>query len=148
MVSVKRIFILSVASCFAWNAANAEALYSVSTPVLSGQTLFDQQLTESGLVTIKPAVANASGDAAVMDQCLWSIFVNLDAGTPAFSAGKMICVGPNQEVLESMPLGEIAPFGQCANAKCSSFDVMGNTMVKMTLSNPLEFSLQPRNERQ
>jgi len=110
-------------------------------------TLFDQQLDETGLVTIKPTVLEAKGDAFVMDQCLWSINVDLDADLPTFSAGKMICVGPNQEVLESVPLGEIEAFGDCVDAKCSSLKVAGDQKVNMILADDLEFSLQPRNER-
>jgi len=128
--------------------AQAESLYQVDTQVLSAITLYDQELFENGLVTVKPSVgADAEGDLFALDKCLWSVNVSFSSDSVIFEPGKMICVGPNQEVLETTPVGAIEPFGECVDAACSSYQVHGDYEFKMTLSNPIALSLQPRNER-
>ncbi|TCS41994.1 hypothetical protein [Reinekea marinisedimentorum] len=128
--------------------ASADGLYRVEAPVLEGKTLFDQQLNGTSKVTVKPhASSEASGDTDVLSQCLWSVDVQLESGNVTLVPGKMICVGPQQEVLEAIPVGTVVSFGQCSNSACSQYQVAGNTTVSMTLSEPIEFSVQARNER-
>lgn len=146
---LKAIKPLAVVSAVFFSAfASAETLYSVSAESLVGQTLFDQTLIETSLVTVKPSTANsATGDIQVLDQCLWSVNVGVEDGQLVYSAGKMICVGPNQEVLETIPVGEIEPFAQCKSNDCAEVFVGGNLSVQINLQAPLDFTLQPRNER-
>lgn len=128
--------------------ASAEGLYLVESPALEGKTLFDQQLNGESMVTVKPFVSDqASGDTDVLSQCLWSVDVILENGGASFVPGKMICVGPQQEVLEAVPVGTVAAFGQCSNSSCTQYQVAGETVISMTLSEPIEFSVQARNER-
>jgi len=129
-------------------SVGADVLYTVNAAEIHGVTLFDQRLSESALVTIKPTVAavNTVG-ADVMKQCLWSVNVDFSSDSVAFEAGKMICIGPNREVLESTPLGTIKPFGKCADEACVNYLVKGNQAIMMELETPLSFTLQPRNER-
>jgi hypothetical protein len=130
-------------------AANsgADALYTVDSSELIASALFDQEITENTLVTVKPvASASATGDVQVLDQCLWSVGVTLESGSVTYTAGKMICVGPMQEVLESEPVGEFEEFGQCADS-CERITVKEGEEVVLKLSEALEFNLQPRNER-
>lgn len=127
----------------------AEPLYQVEVSQLNAETLFEQTLTESGVVTVKPQIpTSATGDIRVLDQCLWSVKIELGQQEPVLAPGKMICVGPNQEVLETIPQGVVASFGNCVDNSCSSWTVDGNVLVDMQLSSPLAFTLQPRNERQ
>lgn len=129
--------------------SNAEVLYSIESSELTGRTLFDQNLVENSVVTIKPTLSTtATGDVEVLNQCLWSVKVDfLEGGQVGFAPGKMICVGPQQEVLESTPVGTIEAFGTCANA-CASLSVKGDVTISMSLEQPLQFSVQARNERQ
>ena len=129
--------------------ANAEVLYSITSDELSGRTLFDQSLIESSVVTIKPTLSTtATGDVQVLNQCLWSVKVEFDgSGSVSYVPGKMICVGPQQEVLESIPVGSVKAFGECTSG-CESLNVSGDMDVVMTLEQPLEFNVQARNERQ
>jgi hypothetical protein len=127
----------------------AAGLYVVETPSLVGKTLFDQQLSGHSMVTVKPsAVSDAIDSDGVLSQCLWSVDVAFEGGSVALLPGKMICVGPEHEVLEAIPVGTIESFGHCANAACTEYQIKGDTEIKMTLSEPLEFSIQARNERQ
>lgn len=127
----------------------AESLYQIETSAINATTLFDQTLTEPGLVAVKPqANTDAVGDVDILQQCLWSVAVDFNQSPVLFSPGKMVCIGPNQEVLESIPEGEIVPFGQCSGLECSSYNVAGQQRVIIDLTGPLEFTLQPRNERQ
>lgn len=128
--------------------ASAEVLYSVESEELVATTLFDQVVQESSLVAVKPKLSpTATGDIQVLNQCLWSVSVQLTGDGVTYSPGKMVCVGPNQEVLEAIPVGEVEAFGTCSNSQCENLEVDGNAMVQMMLAEPLQFSLQPRNER-
>lgn len=128
--------------------AQAEALYAIDSDTLSATTLFEQVVQERTVVTVKPELsAMASGDVQVLNQCLWSIIIEPNAGSVRYAPGKMVCVGPQQEVLETVPQGEIAPFIDCS-AACERIVVPGSLTVEMSLAQPLEFNLQPRNERQ
>ncbi|MDN3649270.1 hypothetical protein QWZ13_10130 [Reinekea marina] len=123
-------------------------VYSATVKQLNAHVLFDQTLEGSGLVTVKPdSFTQASGDVDALKQCLWSVNVNLEAEKPVFSPGKMICIGPKQEVLEAIPQGTVEMEGQCLTDSCSQFEVAENTAVRLTFSAPLGLSLQPRNER-
>jgi hypothetical protein len=127
---------------------SAEVLYTVQSEELNATTLFDQVIQENALVAVKPKLSpSATGDIQVLNQCLWSVSIEMNNGDVAYSPGKMVCVGPNQEVLEAVPVGQIAAFGVCTNSQCDNLDVSGNESVLMTLSEPLQFTLQPRNER-
>jgi hypothetical protein len=127
----------------------AEPLYTVNSPKLVANALFEQTLSESSVVTVKPLQAESDvANADVTSQCLWSVTVMLEGGIASFKPGKMICIGPQQEVLETIPQGEVVPFGQCVDGTCEQYKVSANELVEMTLSEPLSFSLQPRNERQ
>ncbi|WP_196157706.1 hypothetical protein [Reinekea sp. G2M2-21] len=127
----------------------ADPLYTINSPFLTASSLFEQTITESAVVALKPETsAQASGDLEVLSQCLWSVTVTLDQGNVQYAPGKMICVGPKQEVLEAIPEGTITAFGACVTPACSSWMVNGQQLVEMALSSPLQFSLQPRNERQ
>lgn len=128
--------------------SSADSEYLLDASMITASALFEQTLVESSLVAVKPEVFDISIDAQqVSAQCLWSINVELGAAQPVFSPGKMICVGPNQEVLEVIPQGEINPFGECLDANCSQFKVGSAQSVTMALSAPLVLTLQPRNER-
>ncbi|EAR08554.1 hypothetical protein [Reinekea blandensis] len=128
-------------------AAAAETLYQIESAELNGLTLFEQVLTESTAVTVKPQLSTtATGDVGVLNQCLWSVIVTPGTDPVDLKPGKMICVGPQQEVLEATPQGVIEPFGACVD-DCTSWSVDGDVQVTMSLSAPLSFSLQPRNER-
>ena len=59
----------------------------------------------------------------------------------------MVCVGPAQEVLETIPSGTIESTGTCREDNCLPFAVAGGTTFVMQLNAPLSFDLQPRNER-
>lgn len=129
-------------------SASAESLYSIESPELVGTTLYAQSLSETGLVTVKPRVsAESIGDTEVLNQCLWSIQIVLGDGDVGYAPGKMVCIGPQQEVLESTPVGSIEPVGQCVTANCERVNIEANTYVVMTLSEPLAFDIQARNER-
>ncbi len=131
------------------SASLADPLYTVNSPLLTATSLFEQTITETAVVALKPVVsAQATGDLDVLSQCLWSVTVTLDEGTVQYAPGKMICVGPKQEVLEATPEGTITAFGACVTPACLSWTVKGQQSVVMELSAPLQFSLQPRNERQ
>jgi hypothetical protein len=126
---------------------SAEALYTVQSDSLMGTTLFDQSLSGEGMITVKPSIpASATGDLEVMSQCLWSVKVVLTDGTTHFEPGKMVCVGPKQEVLETIPHGDFDGFGEC-DSGCEHFLVAGSSEVVLNLAEPLSFTLQPRNER-
>ncbi|MFQ3229285.1 hypothetical protein [Reinekea sp.] len=127
----------------------ADVVYQASVKEITAHALFDQQIEQSGLITVKPEVfSEAKGDIQALEQCLWSVLVTLDAGQANFSAGKMICIGPEQEVLETIPMGEVALQGQCADTSCSVYNVTVDSLVTMSLTAPIEFTVQPRNERQ
>lgn len=124
----------------------AETLYSVQSQSLNGRVLYDQEITDDGVVTLKPSVpVSAQGDVAVLAQCLWSVHVNISSGNAEFRPGKMVCVGPKQEVLETIPVGNFESFGTCVD-RCRSFKATGDDEVIMDLEAPLNFTLQPRNE--
>ncbi len=126
----------------------SDDLFTVGVEQLEAKTLFDQTLSENGLITVKPMITNeADGDVEILNQCLWSVKVDFDQGSAVFAPGKMICVGPHQEVLESIPSGTIKSFGACTNNACDSFQVAGDITVIMTLDQPLGFNVQARNER-
>jgi hypothetical protein len=129
--------------------AGAETLYSVDIPTLTANALFDQVVKDSSVVTVKPnQIASSVDNAEALSQCLWSVTVSLDAGVPSFKPGKMICIGPEQEVLEALPQGEVLPFGQCVDDGCNEYKVSVSDVIEMTFSEPLSLNLQPRNERQ
>lgn len=126
----------------------ADGLYEVQVSQLVGKTLFDQSVKGRSMVTVKPVVSeSAKGDVSALNQCLWSVDIRLDGGAKEFVPGKMICVGPKQEVLEAVPVGTIEAFGDCTNDACDQMMVKGQTDVLMSLDEPLSFSIQPRNER-
>lgn len=126
----------------------ADVAYQASVKEITAHALFDQQIEQSGLVTVKPEVfSEAQGDTLALEQCLWSVLVTLESGQASFSAGKMICIGPQQEVLESIPEGEVELLGQCADTSCSVYNVAADSLVTMTLTAPIAFNVQPRNER-
>lgn len=126
----------------------AEGLYQIDAAELVGTTLFDQELLESGLVTVKPTVAaDSGGDLRVLAQCLWSVGIDLSQQPVILTPGKMVCVGPAQEVLETIPSGTIESADDCREASCIPYAVAGGTVFTMQLSAPLNFALQPRNER-
>ena len=128
--------------------AFAEPLYTVETDTIHGVTLFAQQLNEPMLVTVKPqSQATEQGDVEVLNQCLWSVKIDFSAEAVSFSAGKMICIGPKQEVLEAVPVGKVEAFGECVDVACDSYNVAAEAAVVMSLTEPLQFTLQPRNER-
>jgi hypothetical protein len=126
----------------------ADVIYQTSVKEITAHSLFDQQIEQSGLVTVKPEIfSEAQGDTQALEQCLWSVLVTLDSGQANFAAGKMICIGPRQEVLEAIPVGKVNLQGQCADNSCSVYNVTADSLVTMTLTAPIEFSVQPRNER-
>ena len=134
--------LMASASSFA-----ADTLYSVQSQSLNGRVLFDQQVTDGGMITLKPSLPDgAQGDLATLAHCLWSVKVKLSNSQTEFLPGKMVCVGPKNEVLETLPVGKFEVFGHCENG-CNAFSVRGNDEVVMELLAPLEFTLQPRNER-
>lgn len=149
MKAIGRASILFSVALVLMGRLGAEPLYQVDSPDLTGQTLFDQTLNETGNVTVKPLLSStATGDVDVLNQCLWSVTVELNSSQPTLKPGKMICVGPQQEVLETVPQGSIAAFGECTDSACTGWRVTGDSTIEMTLSAPLAFTLQPRNERQ
>lgn len=146
MSSIHKAVLCAGVLCSAM-AYSADALYTVESPTLAGTTLFDQTLSNEGVITVKPSIPpSATGDVRVLSQCLWSVKVILVDGKSQFSPGKMVCVGPKKEVLESVPVGVIEPFGVCED-ECQKLKVLGDSRIELTLSAPLSFSLQPRNER-
>lgn len=129
-------------------AISADVLYSVSASQLQGNSLYAQTLSETGSVTIKPSLsADALGDTYVLNQCLWSVFVVMETTGVSLQPGKMVCVGPEKEVLETTPVGEVTTFGECVGQNCEQYRVGSNVAVTMSLTAPLEFKRQPRNER-
>jgi len=133
-------------------SVQAESLYRVDAAELTGTSLFDQELLENGLVTVKPSVSDQSqGDLKVLERCLWSIGVEFSQSPVIFTPGKMICVGPDQEVLETIPSGTIEAIetsGGCSEEPCTTYRVSGGIEFTMHLNAALSFELQPRNERQ
>lgn len=128
-------------------SVTAETLYQIEAGELNAVTLFSQELNEPGVITVKPQLSTtATGDVEVLNQCLWSVVVTPGSDGVDIQPGKMICVGPQQEVLETTPQGRIQPFGECSE-NCERWSVEGDAMVSMTLTAPLAFTLQPRNER-
>lgn len=138
----------AVAMSSAVTLAKAETLYSVDIPTLTANALFDQVVKGSSVVTVKPnQVASGVNNANAVSQCLWSVTISLESGAPSFAPGKMICIGPEQEVLETMPQGDIKPFGQCVDNGCEEYKISASDVVEMMLTQPLSLNLQPRNER-
>jgi len=130
-------------------AVQAESLYRVEALELMGTSLFEQELLENGLVTVKPSVSvQSQGDLRILERCLWSIGIEFSQPSVTFTPGKMICVGPDQEVLETIPSGTIEAMGSCSDATCTTYRVSGGTEFTMHLDAALSFELQPRNERQ
>ena len=128
--------------------ASAEPLYEVESKVLLGSTLFEQTVLPGEAITVKPKLpADAAGDLRAMDQCLWSIMVTKSGQGVEFLPGKMICIGPEREVLETVPEGKVTPFTQCDTNTCEQISVEGDVTVVMSLTAPIQLSLQPRNER-
>lgn len=132
--------------------SQSESMFRIGSTEIEGVTLFDQELKSEGLVAIKPTLleskeTDVSDGSIDLSRCLWSVHVNFDTQPTDFTPGKMICVGPNQEVLEALPAATIEPFGACADSACGSYLVKGNTQVGITLNEPIELTLQPRNER-
>ena len=143
----KPVLILAI-SVACLGLVQAESLYRIDAAELVGTTLFDQELLESGLVTVKPTVAaDSGGDLRVLEQCLWSVGIDLSQQPVILTPGKMVCVGPAQEVLETIPSGKIESTGTCREDNCLPFAVAGGTTFVMQLNAPLSFDLQPRNER-
>jgi len=129
-------------------AVQAESLYRVDAVELMGTSLFDQELLENGLVTVRPWVSvQNQGDLSVLERCLWSVGIDFSRVPVIFTPGKMICVGPNQEVLETIPSGTIEALGRCGKDACSTYRVSGGAEFTMHLDAALDFEVQPRNER-
>ena len=126
----------------------ADTVYQASVSEITAHVLFDQQIEQTGLVTVKPELFDgAAGDVQALEQCLWSVLVSLDSGQVGFSAGKMICIGPNQEVLETTPTGIIDLQGECVDSSCNSYSILADSLVTMQVTAPIELTIQPRNER-
>jgi hypothetical protein len=126
----------------------AESLYRIEAVELIGTALFDQELLENGLVTVKPTVSeDSSGDLRVLEQCLWSVGIDLSQQPVILTPGNMVCIGPRQEVLETIPSGKINSKIGCSDDPCTSYAVAGGTTFTLQLDAPLSFDLQPRNER-
>ncbi|WP_320826927.1 hypothetical protein [Reinekea sp.] len=127
----------------------ADSLYRVDAAELMGISLFDQELIENGLVTVKPSVSvQSQGDLRVLERCLWSIGIEFSQSAVIFTPGKMICIGPEQEVLETIPSGTIEAVGGCSEEQCTTYRVSGGAEFTMHLDAALSFKRQPRNERQ
>jgi hypothetical protein len=147
-MTIKILPALAVCIGLSTTALAADVAYQATVSNISAQVLFDQHIDQSGIVTVKPqSFRDAQGDVEALEQCLWSVQVQLDSGKASFSAGKMICIGPEQEVLEAIPTGVISLDGQCSDTSCTGFDVTADAIVEMSVSAPVQLSVQARNER-
>lgn len=141
---VRKLALLGGLSVLFAATASAEAPYELLVSKIESRTLYEQSIDSQGLITLKPYLFDIqAGQVDAVDQCLWSVNVDIQSGQAVFSPGKMICVGPDQEVLETVPTGTFEPFGRC-NSDCSQFTVSADEAITVNVSEPIVLTLQPR----
>lgn len=144
-----RLGMLLLSCCFTVPALAEDVVMSVQpTAQLRLVPLADQTLTESTTVSVQPQDAGSPAGAMsepLPEYCLLSVQVTLGSGQAELAPGKMVCITEDRRVLEAQPKANITGLGECQGTACGRYRLSTERSGTLSLTEPLIFTLQPRN---
>jgi hypothetical protein len=112
--------------------------------VLTLQPLLAQRISEPTEVTVQPRAA--SDEMNWPDHCLLSLTLTPGAAM-AIEPGKMVCITEQRQIIEAVPEGDFE-LGDCVadgDQPCATVELDPENPGTVTLTAPLQLTLQPRN---
>lgn len=111
---------------------------------LSLKPVMEELIAEPTEVSVQPLL---SGEEVTWpEHCLLSLTIT-PGESADFTAGNMVCITAERQIIEAVPVGEIQ-LGQCAagqDVDCATLSLDTEQYGTLLLSEPLELTLQPRN---